>query len=72
MSKVVLEDVPGPVLIEGGLPPGSGSRNTSLGNGKLTLEDSQLRLTAEFPGNCKYCTLPWGDGMGISFSLGPV
>lgn len=38
MSKIVLGDVPGPVLTEGRLPAGSGSRNQSLGNGKL--EDS--------------------------------
>lgn len=41
VTNVVLEpesDMPGPVLIEGGLPTGSG-RNKSLGNGKLTAED---------------------------------
>lgn len=43
MNEVVLElesNMPGPVLIEGGLPAGSGSKNKSLGNGKLTVEDS--------------------------------
>lgn len=42
MRKVVLElesDMPGPILIEGGLPAGDG-RNKSVGNGKLTGEDS--------------------------------
>lgn len=42
MSKVVLgleSDVPGPVLIEGGLPADCGSRSKSLGHGKQTLED---------------------------------
>lgn len=28
-----------------------------------------VKTYTDSPGNWKYCTLPWGDGAGINFSL---